>query len=304
MRIGVDLGGTKIEVVVIDDAGTELLRHRIPTPRGTYEGILDGLCGIVREAESRLASLGHAGPHTVGAGIPGAISPRTGLAMNANSTEINGRPLKQDLETALQREIRLANDANCLAVSEAVDGAAAGAKVVFAAILGTGCGAGVALDGAAWEGPHRIGGEWGHNPLPWPSPEELAMAETCWCGKPGCLETWISGTGFQNDFHRLTGRSLKGREIIAAMEAGDTEAAASFDRYVSRLGRALAAMANILDPEVIVLGGGMSRIPQIYERLPAEIGRWVFSDHFRTPIRPALHGDSSGVRGAAWLWGR
>jgi len=304
MRIGVDLGGTKIEVVVIDDAGTELLRHRIPTPRGTYEGILDGLVGIVREAESRLASLGHAGPHTVGAGIPGAISPRTGLAMNANSTEINGRPLKQDLETALQREIRLANDANCLAVSEAVDGAAAGAKVVFAAILGTGCGSGIALDGAAWEGRHRIGGEWGHNPLPWPSVEELSMADTCWCGKPGCLETWVSGTGFQNDFRRVTGRALKGREIIAAMEAGDAEAAASFDRYVSRLGRALAAMANILDPEVIVLGGGMSRIPQIYERLPAEIARWVFSDHFRTPIRPALHGDSSGVRGAAWLWGR
>lgn len=304
MRLGVDLGGTKLEIVALDDAGAELFRHRIDTPRGTYRGIVDGLVGIVREAESRLATMGHAGPHSVGIGIPGAISPRTGLAMNANSTEINGQPLQQDLEAALQREIRLANDANCLAVSEAVDGAAAGAKVVFAAILGTGCGAGVAINGAAWEGPHRIGGEWGHNPLPWPTAEELAVAETCWCGKPSCLETWVSGTGFQNDFRRVTGRALKGREIIAAMEAGDAEAAASFDRYISRLARALAHMANILDPEVIVLGGGMSRVRHIYDRLPAEIERWVFSDHFRTPIRPALHGDSSGVRGAAWLWGR
>jgi fructokinase len=304
MRIGVDLGGTKIEVVAIDEAGAELFRHRIDTPRGTYQGILDALVGIVREAESRLAGLGHAGPHTVGIGIPGMISPRTGFAMNANSTEINGKPLKQDLEAALQREVRLANDANCLAASEAVDGAAAGARVVFAAILGTGCGAGVAINGAAWDGPHRIGGEWGHNPLPWPSVEELTTGDTCWCGKPGCLETWISGTGFENDFRRVTGRSLRGREIIAAMEAGDAEAAANFDRYISRLARALAHMANILDPEVIVLGGGMSRVRHIYDRLPAEIERWVFSDHFRTPIRPALHGDSSGVRGAAWLWGR
>ncbi|MCU0817676.1 MAG: ROK family protein [Beijerinckiaceae bacterium] len=304
MRIGVDLGGTKIEVVAIDDAGAELFRHRIDTPRGTYQGILDALVGIVGEAENRLAGLGHAGPHTVGIGIPGSISPRTGFAMNANSTEINGQPLQQDLEAALHREVRLANDANCLAASEAVDGAAAGAKVVFAAILGTGCGAGIALNGAAWEGPHRIGGEWGHNPLPWPSVEELTTGDTCWCGKPGCLETWISGTGFENDFRRVTGRSLRGREIIAAMEAGDAEAAANFDRYISRLARALAHMANILDPEVIVLGGGMSRVRHIYDRLPAEIERWVFSDHFRTPIRPALHGDSSGVRGAAWLWGR
>ncbi len=303
MRIGVDLGGTKIEVVAIDDAGAELFRHRIDTPRGSYRGILDGLVGIVREAEMRLAALGHAGPHSVGIGMPGTISPRTGFAMNANSTELNGQPLQQDLEAALQREVRLANDANCLAVSEAVDGAAAGAKVVFAGIIGTGCGAGLAINGAAWDGPHRIGGEWGHNPLPWPSVEELTTIDPCWCGKPGCLETWISGTGFENDFSRVTGRSLKGREIIAAMEAGDAEAAATFDRYVSRLARALAHVANILDPEVIVLGGGMSRISHLYDRLPGEVAKWVFSDHFRTPIRPALHGDSSGVRGAAWLWG-
>ncbi len=195
MRLGIDLGGTKLEIVALDDAGAELFRHRIDTPRGSYRGIVEAMAGIVREAESRLATLGHAGPHSVGIGMPGAISPRTGLAMNANSTELNGEPLQQDLEAALGRAVRLANDANCLAVSEAVDGAAAGAKVVFAGIIGTGCGAGLAINGAAWDGPHRIGGEWGHNPLPWPSVEELTSIDPCWCGKPGCLETWISGTG-------------------------------------------------------------------------------------------------------------
>lgn len=301
MRLGIDLGGTKLEIVALGHAGSELFRHRVETPRGSYRSIVDAIVGIVREAESRLAAMGHAGPHSLGIGTPGAISPRTGHAMNANSTELNGEPLQQDLEAALQREVRLANDANCLAVSEAVDGAAAGARVVFAGVIGTGCGAGIAIDGAAWDGPHRIGGEWGHNPLPWPSIDELTGIEPCWCGKPGCLETWISGTGFENDFRRVAGRSLKGREIIVAMEAGDAEAVAAFDRYVSRLARALAHVANILDPEVIVLGGGMSRIPQLYDRLPGEVAKWVFSDHFRTPIRPALHGDSSGVRGAAWL---
>lgn len=304
MRLGVDLGGTKIEIVALDDAGAELFRHRIDTPRGTYRGILEALIGIVRIAETRLAELGHAGPHSVGFGIPGAISPRTGRIMNGNSTEMNGEPLQQDLEAALGREVRLANDANCLAVSEAVDGAAAGARVVFAGIIGTGCGAGIAIDGVAWEGQHRIGGEWGHNPLPWPSVEELTTGDACWCGKPGCLETWVSGSGFERDFQRVTGRTMRGREIVAAMESGDAQAVANFDRYISRLGRAIAHMTNILDPDVIVLGGGMSRVSQIYDRLPGEVARWVFSDHFKTPIRPALHGDSSGVRGAAWLWGR
>lgn len=304
MRLGIDLGGTKIEIIALDDDGAERLRHRIATPRGSYHGIIDALVGIVRDAEAQLGAEGHAGPHTVGIGIPGAISLRTGLAMNANSTEINGQPLKQDIEAALSREVRFANDANCLAVSEAVDGAAAGASVVFAAILGTGVGAGIALGGRSWDGPHRIGGEWGHNPLPWPSSHEIAIGESCWCGKPLCIETWVSGTGLQNDYRRATGKALKGREIIAEMVAGGREAGATFDRYISRLGRAIAHVANILDPEVIVLGGGMSRVDPIYERLPAEVARWVFSDHFATPIRPALHGDSSGVRGAAWLWGK
>lgn len=304
MRLGIDLGGTKIEIVAIDVSGTELFRHRIDTPRGSYRRIVDALGAIVGEAEARLGAMGHAGPHPVGIGIPGAISPFDGLAMNANSTEINGQPLQQDIETLLGRSVRIANDANCLAVSEAVDGAGAGKRVVFAAILGTGTGAGIAIDGAAWDGPHRIGGEWGHNPLPWPSLKEIQTGTTCWCGKPLCIETWVSGTGFQNDFKRVTGRGLEGREIMAACAAGDAEAIAAFDRYISRLGRSLAHIVNILDPDVIVLGGGMSRIPQIYERLPAEIGRWAFTKHFTTPVRPALHGDSSGVRGAAWLWGK
>lgn len=304
MRLGIDLGGTKIEIVALGDDGAELFRHRMDTPRGTYEGILEAIVAIVVEAESRLAAIGHAGPHSVGMGIPGAISPKSGLAMNANSTEINGRPLLQDLEARLARPLRVANDANCLAVSEAVDGAGAGARLVYAVILGTGAGSGIAIDQAVWDGAHRMAGEWGHNPLPWPSVEELTEIEPCWCGKRGCIETWVSGSGFQNDFRRVTGRSLKGREIIAAMTAGDPEAGAAFDRYISRLARSLAHVVNILDPDVIVLGGGMSRIAAIYERLPAEIARWVFSDHFATPIRPALHGDSSGVRGAAWLWGK
>lgn len=304
MRLGIDLGGTKIEIVAIDDAGIELFRHRIETPRGSYRGIVDALGRIVDEAEARLDGMGHAGPHPVGIGIPGAISPFDGLAMNANSTEINGQPLQRDIEALLGRPVRIANDANCLAVSEAVDGAGAGKRVVFAAILGTGTGAGIAIDGAVWDGPHRIGGEWGHNPLPWPSIEEIETGTPCWCGKPLCIETWVSGTGFQNDFRRVSGRALKGREIIAACEEGEPEALAALDRYVSRLGRSLAHVVNLLDPDVIVLGGGMSRVSALYDRLPGEIGRWAFTKRFVTPIRPAMHGDSSGVRGAAWLWGK
>jgi fructokinase len=304
MRLGIDLGGTKIEIVALDPDGHERVRHRIATPRGRYEGILDALVRLVQETEVKLRAMGHPGPHSVGIGIPGAISPRTGLAMNANSTEINGKPLKDDLERLLAREVRIANDANCLAVSEAVDGAGAGSRLVFAAILGTGTGAGLAIDGQSWDGRHRIGGEWGHNPLPWPSIEEVQQAPTCWCGKPGCIETWVSGTGFERDFARHTGRTLGGREIIAARLAGDAGAEAAYRRYLSRLARALAHVVNILDPDVIVLGGGMSRVETIYADLPAELARWVFSDHFATPIRAAIHGDSSGVRGAAWLWGR
>lgn len=304
MRLGIDLGGTKIEIIALADDGGEILRRRKPTPRGSYRGIVTALGDLVLETEAELAGMGFSGPHTVGIGMPGAISPFTGFAMNANSTEINHQPFKADLEALLSREVRLANDANCLAVSEAVDGAAAGARVVFAAILGTGTGAGIAIDGKTWEGPHRIAGEWGHNPLPWPTIEEVSGASPCFCGKRGCIETWVSGTGFRNDFMRISGRSLDGPAIIAAAKAGDDEAMAALERYTNRLGRSLAHVVTLLDPDVIVLGGGMSNVELVYEGLESTIGNLIFSDRFITPIRPALHGDSSGVRGAAWLWGR
>lgn len=304
MRLGIDLGGTKIEIIALNDDGGEVVRHRIPTPRGEYRGILNAIGALVGETEARLAGMGMSGPHSVGLGIPGTISKHTGLAINSNSTEMNGQPLQQDLEALLGRPLRFQNDANCLAVSEAVDGAGAGAKVVFAAILGTGCGAGIAIDGQAWEGRHRVAGEWGHNPLPWPSAEEFQQAQTCWCGQHSCLETWISGSGFARHFQRETGRALIGPEIIAAMQAGDEEAGVAFSRYVSRLGRALAHVINLIDPDAIVLGGGMSQVEALYPRLPDAIRPFMFADHFSTPILPAKHGDSSGVRGAAWLWGR
>jgi fructokinase len=304
MRLGIDLGGTKIEIVALAGGGEEILRQRVATPRGTYLGIVEGIVALVGAAEAELLRLGHSGPHSLGIGMPGAISPFTGLAMNSNSTEINGLPFKADLEARLGRDIRFANDANCMAVSEAVDGAAAGARVVFAVILGTGCGAGIAIDGATWEGPHRIAGEWGHNPLPWPSVEEITSARTCYCGKPGCLETWVSGTGFRQDFERETGQMRHGAEIVALAEAGDAMAVAAFDRYISRLARALAHVVNLLDPDALVLAGGMSNVDALYGRLPGAMLPYVFSDRFVTPIRKAEHGDSSGVRGAAWLWGR
>lgn len=302
MRLGIDLGGTKIEIVALDDGGAEILRRRSPTPRGSYRGIVEALAEITRSAEAELAAMGHAGPHSLGVGMPGAISPRTGLAMNANSTEINGQPLNRDVSELLGREVRFANDANCLAVSEAVDGAGAGARMVFAIIIGTGVGAGLAIDAKVWNGAHSIAGEWGHNPLPWPSIPELQQADTCWCKQPGCIETWVSGTGFQRDFKRVTGRDLRGAEIVAEAIAGGEEGVAAIDRYVSRLARSIAHMVNMLDPDAIVLGGGMSRVGALYKRLPGEVAKYVFSDHFKTPILPPKHGDSSGVRGAAWLW--
>lgn len=304
MRLGIDLGGTKTEIVALGGGGGEVLRRRISTPRGSYEGIVRALAALVEATERDLANLGALGPHSLGIGMPGAISPFTGFAMNANTTELNGRSFKADIEAALSREVRLTNDANCLAVSEAVDGAGAGAHVVFAAILGTGCGAGIAIDGRAHDGRHRIAGEWGHNPLPWPSVEEVETAEACFCGMCGCLETWISGTGFQKDHARITGKTRRAVEIVGAAEAGDAEASASLARYLDRLARSLAHVANILDPDVIVLGGGMSHTQAIYARVPELVQRYAFTDHFVTPVRPALHGDSSGVRGAAWLWER
>jgi fructokinase len=302
MRLGIDLGGTKTEIIALDRGGAEILRHRIATPRGSYAGILGALSRLVAEAEAELARKGHFGPHSVGIGMPGAISPATGLAMNANSTELNGRPFKADLEAALGRALRFQNDANCLAVSEAVDGAGAGAFVVFAAILGTGTGAGIAIGGRGWEGPHRIAGEWGHNPLPWPSVEEVQSARPCFCGRRGCIETWVAGPSFERDFLVAGGAPMGAVAIIAAAGAGEPRALAAFERYIDRLARALAHVVNILDPDVIVLGGGMSKTDALYARLPAAMARYVFTDRFATPIRPAMHGDSSGVRGAAWLW--
>ena len=302
MRLGVDLGGTKIEIIALDEAGGEHLRRRVATPRGRYEDIVEAIARLVEESEAALAQAGFPGPHRLGIGMPGSISPFSQTVVNSNSTEMNGRPFHIDLQARLAREIRFSNDANCLAVSEAVDGAGAGAQVLFAAILGTGCGAGIALKGQAWDGPHRIAGEWGHNPLPWPNVAEVQEAPPCYCGKHGCLETWISGTGFQNDFRRATGEAQPAAAIITAMRAGDAEAQAAFDRYLDRLGRALAHVCNLLDPDVIVLGGGMSNVPELYDRLPAAILKGLFAKRFITPIRPARHGDSSGVRGAAWLW--
>jgi fructokinase len=302
MRLGIDLGGTKIEIVALAPGGEIVLRRRVATPRGAYRPIVEALVGLVREAEAELARMGHPGPHPVGIGMPGTISPFSGLAVNANSTEINNQPFKTDIEALLGRAVRCANDANCFAVSEAVDGAAAGKRVVFAAILGTGVGAGIALDGRSWAGPHSIAGEWGHNPLPWPSVAELEGAEPCFCGRRGCIETWLAGPSLARDHRKTTGRAMHATEIATAALAGDAGAAAAFDRYLSRLGRALAHVINLLDPDAIVLGGGVSNIAALYDRLPQAIAPHVFAEKLVTPILPSKHGDSSGVRGAAWLW--
>ena len=293
--IGVDFGGTKIEAAALDGEGRFLARLREPNP-GTYETALAAVARLVQAAERA------SGPvRTVGVGAPGSLSPRTGLVRNANSTWLNDRPLLQDLERTLQRPVRLANDANCLALSEAVDGAAAGGGVVFAAILGTGCGGGVAVGGRLVEGLNGVAGEWGHTPLPWGANGEHP-GPACWCGRRGCLERWISGTGFADDYAAATGRPTPGPEIVARMRAGEPEAGAAFDRYVGRLGRGLAVIADILDPDVMVLAGGMSNTEALYERVPPVTAERAFSDQFTTPIVKAAHGDSSGVRGAAWLW--
>lgn len=304
MRLGVDLGGTKIEIIALDARGVEVLRRRAPTPRGAYRAILEAVAALVTGTALSLRSGGYSGQFTLGVAHPGAISPQTGRATNSNSTELNGQPFDVDLAALVGIPVRFANDANCLAVSEATDGAAAGQPVVFAAILGTGVGAGIAINGAVWEGPHRIAGEWGHNPLPWPSVEEVQGAPRCYCGLSGCIEGWVSGPGFAADHARASGLRMPPEAIIAAAQEGNAPAQDSFDRYCDRLARSLAHVVNLLDPSVIVLGGGMSRIPALYERLPRLVSRHVFSPHFTTPILPAAHGDSSGVRGAAWLWGK
>lgn len=295
MRIGVDFGGTKIEAAALDDTGAFAARIREPNP-GSYDAAIRLVVDLVARVEAE------AGPaRSIGLAVPGSLSPRTGLIRNANSTYLNGRRFDEDLEAALGRPVRLANDANCLALSEAADGAGAGASSLFGVILGTGCGGGLVIDANLVEGAHGVAAEIGHISLPWPSTEE-APGPACWCGLSGCLETWISGTGFQRDHQATTGRTWKPQAIIEAARAGDAQATVSLDRYIDRLGRALAMAVNLADPEVFVLGGGMSNVSELYDRLPEVVTRYVFADRWQGRIVPARWGDSSGVRGAARLW--
>lgn len=296
IRIGIDLGGTKIEGVALDAAGRERFRRRVPTPR-EYRGTVEAVAGVVEGLEHDLGARG-----SVGVGIPGVVSRATGVVKNANSTWLNGEPLDRDLERRLGRPVRVMNDANCFALSEAVDGAGAGAEVVFGVILGTGVGGGVAVRQRCLEGPNQIAGEWGHIPLPWASPDEYP-GPPCYCGRAGCVETFLSGPGMEADHARATGERLSTREIVRRAAAGDGPCAATVARYHDRLGRGLAAVVNVLDPDVVVLGGGMSNLPGVAEALRPSLGRHLFSDTLATPVVLNVHGDSSGVRGAAWLWG-
>lgn len=296
VRIGIDWGGTKIEGLAMDADGVELQRVRIPTPRHDYHASVRVTAELVADLEREV---GPTGP--VGIGIPGTIVPATGLVKNANSTWLNGKPFEKDLAAAMGREVRCVNDANCLAVSEAVDGAAAGCGVVFAAILGTGCGAGIALGGRMHMGPNGVAGEWGHNPLPWQRPEEYP-GDPCYCGQRGCIERWLCGPAFEEDYRRASGSALAGAKIVAAAEAGERLAMAALERYEDRLARALAHVVNLLDPDIIVLGGGLSRIERLYQDVPQKIAKWTFGGSAITRVVPAKHGDSSGVRGAARLW--
>jgi fructokinase len=296
LRIGVDLGGTKIEIVALSVDGSEILRRRIATPAGDYDGTVAAVASLVASVEAETGQRA-----TVGVGSPGALVPIAGLLRNSNSVVLNGRPLKRDIESALRREIRIANDANCFALSEAVDGAGAGAGVVFGVILGTGVGGGIVVDRKVVPGHNNIAGEWGHNPLPWPSAGELP-GPPCYCGKRGCIETFLSGPGFAADFAKRTGRELTPMDIATAAERGDGEARGALADYEDRLARGLAHVVNLLDPDVIVLGGGVSNIARLYDNVPALIQRYAISTPVDVRLVPAAHGDASGVRGAAWLW--
>ena len=296
MRLGVDLGGSKIEIVGLAADGRELLRRRIATPQGDYRATLTAIAGLVAEAEAELGQTG-----SVGIGIPGAESLRSGLIKNANSTCLIGQPLRHDLQTLLRREVRLANDANCFALSEAIDGAGRDVETVFGVILGTGVGGGIVIRRQVLVGANAIAGEWGHNPLP-----RLAAADQpepdCYCGHRGCIETYLSGPGLTADHARHTGETLDAASIECRAAAGDAACETTLRRYEDRLGRALAGVINILDPQVIVLGGGLSNMQRLYRHLPACCAPYVFSDALDTRFLPPVHGDSSGVRGAAWLW--
>ena len=295
-RIGIDLGGTKIAGVVLADDGRILEEKRIPAPRQDYAASVQAVAGLVGALQGTRAEV-----CTIGIGMPGSISPRTGLVQNANSVWLNGRAFHRDVEAAIGRPVRVANDANCFALSEAVDGAGQGARSVFGVIIGTGCGGGLVFGGSIIEGPRSIGGEWGHTPLPWATAQEHPGA-LCWCGRAGCMETWLSGTGLEQDHARVPGEAITGVEIAARAKAGDASAQASLDRHASRLARGLALIANIFDPDVIVLGGGLSNLDHLYRVLPGLAAPYVFSDAAPLDIRPPRWGDASGVRGAAWLW--
>jgi len=296
MRLGVDLGGTKIEILALDATGAERFRRRIPTPRGDYHATLAAIAGLVADAETATGVAG-----SVGIGTPGSISRATGLLRGSNSVCLNGQPIQRDLETLLDRAVRITNDANCFALSEASDGAGRGASVVFGAILGTGVGAGIVVRGEVLDGPNGIAGEWGHNPLPWPRDDERP-GHRCFCGQDGCIETFLAGPGLERDHLHATGEPLTAHEIAARAARGDTACGATLVRYEERLARALAHVINMLDPDVIVLGGGLSNVDSLYANLPALWGRWVFSDRVDTRLARHAHGDASGVRGAAWLW--
>ncbi len=307
MRLGIDLGGTKIEGIALADDGRTLARQRVDTPRDDYDATVAAIAALVERLEAEVGARG-----TVGVGIPGAITPE-GVVKNSNSTWTIGRPLGRDLEARLARPVRLMNDANCFALSEATDGAAAGAGTVFGVILGTGVGGGIVIDGRCHVGANLIGGEWGHNPLPWPTLDEVP-GPACYCGRAGCIETWCSGPGLARDHAqanapaaappdaRAAGAALDGPAIVRAAAAGDAAARATLARHHQRLARGLASVVNVLDPDVIVLGGGLSNVPGIVEAVTAELPRWVFSDTVVTRVVRHVHGDASGVRGAAWLW--
>lgn len=297
LQFGFDLGGTKTELAVLNANGEFVFRQRVPTPRDSYPLILQTLAGLLNMA---CESLGTPRPHSIGVGMPGCVDAVSGLVRGSNTLVLNQQPFLSDLKHALGCEIRVQNDANCLALSEAIDGAGSDAGVVFAAILGTGCGGGMVVNRQLVTGRHAIAGEWGHNPLPWPSADEIRVP-ACWCGQTGCLETWISGTAFAQDHLRHTGQTLDAPAIVQAMRNGELQAAETFDRYVHRLGRALAQVINLLDPDCMVLGGGMSNVQEIYPRVGEVISQYSFGVKATTPVRQAVHGDSSGIRGAAWL---
>jgi len=295
-RIGVDLGGSKIEAAAIDPAGRVRARRRIATPAGDYAGTIAAIADLVAALERELGAQG-----SVGIGIPGTIVAKTGLVKNANSIWLNHRPFGRDIEAVLGRPVRFANDADCFALSEATDGAAAGCATVFGVILGTGVGGGIVIDGRLLSGANAIAGEWGHNPLPAPRSDELP-GPPCYCGRSGCIETFLSGPGLAADHRRHAGGNLSGPQIAAGAAAGDALCRATLERYVDRLARALAHVINLIDPHAIVLGGGLSSLPLLYHEVPARWGRYVFSDTVVTRLLPPRHGDASGVRGAAWLW--